>query len=63
VRLRIVNLVFQARGCQFFQWKDMMELMSPIPIVTSPPTTVQVVPEVVILRNRINRIVHHIKRS
>jgi hypothetical protein len=41
----------------------MMELMSPIPTVTSPPTTVQVVPEVVILRNRINRIVHHIKRS
>jgi hypothetical protein len=34
VRLCVVNLVFQARGCQFFQWEDMMEQMSPInPIV------------------------------
>jgi hypothetical protein len=60
-RLRVVNLVFQVRGCQFLQWEDMMEQMSPIPVVLSPPTTVKVVPEVVVLRDRIDRFVDHLK--
>jgi hypothetical protein len=35
---------FRARGCQFFQSEDMMEQMSPIHVVSSPPIVVQVVP-------------------
>jgi hypothetical protein len=57
-RLCVVNLVFQAEGCQFFPWEDMIEQMPPInPIVPSPPTDVQVVPKAVVMRDRRDRVV------
>jgi hypothetical protein len=53
--------VFQAEGCQFFQWEDMIEQMPPILVVPLPPTTVQAVTEVTVLRDMIDMIVDHLK--
>jgi hypothetical protein len=35
--------------------------MPPIPVVTSPPTTIQVVPKEVVLRDMMDMIVDHLK--
>jgi hypothetical protein len=40
VECETVDLVFQAGGCQFFKWEDMMEQMPPIPAVPLAPTAV-----------------------
>jgi hypothetical protein len=61
VECETVNLVFQARGCQFFQWDCMMEQMPHIPIVSSTPIAIQVVPKVVMLRDRMDMIIDHQK--
>jgi hypothetical protein len=38
-----------------------MEQMSPIHVVHSSPIAVQVVPEVAVLRDRMHRIIDHLK--
>jgi hypothetical protein len=40
---------------------DMMEKMPHILVVPSPPTTIQVVLEVVVLRDRMDMMVDHLK--
>jgi hypothetical protein len=39
----------------------MMEQIPYIPAVSLPPTTIQDIPEVVVLRDSMNRIVDHLK--
>jgi hypothetical protein len=39
----------------------MMEQIPHIPAVSLPPTTIQDIPEVVVLRDSMNRIVDHLK--
>jgi hypothetical protein len=53
--------MFQARGCQFFQWKDMVEQMPHVPVVHSPPKAIQAIPDVVVLRHKMDKIVDHLK--
>jgi hypothetical protein len=52
---------YKAVDCQFFQWEDVMEQISPISLVPSPPTIVQTIPEVDVLRDRMNRIINYLK--
>jgi hypothetical protein len=54
--------VFQAGDCPFFPWEDMMEQIPSINhVVPSPSIAIQVIPNVTVLRDRMDKIVDHLK--